>query len=243
MNTSEVINSITGWIRDWFDKNGPDCNAIVGMSGGKDSTIVAKLCAEALGKDRVIGVIMPNGMMSDRDDAIAACAEIGIDHIEINIAAAFHAIYYQIETPTTAAKINLPARLRMATLYAVAQSRNGRVANTCNRSEDYIGYSTRWGDSVGDFAPIANYTVTELLHIGKALGLPDTLVYKTPSDGLCGKSDEDNLGFTYGVLDNYILNGECINPAIKAKIDDLHEKNLFKLSMMESCPHYKENNQ
>ena len=119
-------------------------------------------------------------------------------------------------------------------LYAISQSRNGRVANTCNLSEDWVGYSTRYGDSVGDFSPLSNLTKTEVKLIGKELGLPDDLVCKVPSDGLCGKTDEDNLGFTYDVLDRYIRTGEIDNAETKAKIDSMHEKNLFKLQLMPS---------
>ena len=120
----------------------------------------------------------------------------------------------------------------MATLYAVSQCFNGRVANTCNLSEDWVGYSTRYGDAAGDFSPLAKITVTELKEIGRLLGLPIDLVDKTPIDGLCGKTDEENLGFTYAMLDKYIRTGEIEDNEIKAKIDRLHKMNLFKLQMM-----------
>ena len=120
----------------------------------------------------------------------------------------------------------------MSTLYAVSQSHNGRVANTCNLSEDYVGYSTRYGDSVGDFSPCSNLTVAEVKEIGRFLGLPEVLIEKVPSDGLCGKTDEDNLGFTYAVLDRYIRTGEIDDPKTKELIDKKHEQNLFKLKLM-----------
>ena len=122
----------------------------------------------------------------------------------------------------------------MTTLYAIGQSNNGRVANTCNLSEDYVGYSTRYGDSVGDFSPCSNLTVREMKEIGRLCGLPDVLIDKVPSDGLCGKTDEDNLGFTYAELDRYIREGVIDNPESKAKIDRLHKINLFKLQLMPS---------
>ena len=122
----------------------------------------------------------------------------------------------------------------MSTLYAVSQSMNGRVANTCNLSEDWVGYSTRYGDAVGDFSPLSNLTVTEIKQIGRALGLPDDLIDKVPTDGLCGKTDEDNLGFTYDVLDKYIRTGEIEDEEVKKRIDMMHEKNLFKLQLMPS---------
>ena len=120
----------------------------------------------------------------------------------------------------------------MCMLYAISQSRNGRVANTCNLSEDYVGYATRYGDGAGDFSPLANLTVTEVKAIGRELGLPYELIDKTPSDGLCGLSDEDNLGFSYDTLDKYIRQGICEDEYIKAKIDSMHEKNLFKLQLI-----------
>ncbi|MGN0005344.1 MAG: NAD(+) synthase [Candidatus Gastranaerophilaceae bacterium] len=237
------------WIRDWFNQNGPDCNAIIGISGGKDSTIVAALCVEALGKQRVIGVLMPNRHQKDEGDAVEVCERLGIRYTEINICDAVEDIldefsYADMYVPeldgyieneiSEQTKINLPARIRMATLYAVSQSYNGRVANTCNLSEDWVGYSTRYGDSVGDFSPCSNFTVTEMRQLGDYMGLPYTLVHKAPADGLCGKTDEENLGFTYEELDRYIRTGEIEDLKKKEKIDKLHKQNLFKLQLMPS---------
>lgn len=244
----KVKNACVEWIRDWFESNGKNCNAVIGISGGKDSSVVAALCVEALGKDRVIGVLMPNGMQSDIEDSIDLVEHLGIDFTQVDIADGYNGILRNIDSMyvqqndksrrghlieiSEQTKINLPARIRMATLYAISQSFNGRVANTCNLSEDYIGYSTRWGDSVGDFAPLANLTSEEVVAIGDACGLPYELTHKTPSDGLCGKTDEDNFGFTYKVLNKYIRTGICEDAAVKAKIDSMHEKNLFKLMPM-----------
>ena len=133
---------------------------------------------------------------------------------------------------TPQSRTNLPPRIRMTVLYAVSQSVNGRVANTCNLSEDWVGYSTRYGDSVGDFSPLSRFTVAEVKQIGRELGLPADLVDKVPIDGLCGKTDEDNLGFTYAVLDRYIREGICEDEAVKERIDRLHRNNLFKLELM-----------
>lgn len=225
------------WIREWFDKNGPGCNAIVGISGGKDSSIAAGLCVEALGRDRVIGVLMPNGEQSDIDMAKLLVEHLGIEHYIINIAGAFDSLVASIEDAgiefSRDSRINLPPRLRMSTLYAIGQSRNGRVCNTCNLSEDWVGYSTRYGDSVGDFSPMSFFTTAEIRAIGRELGLPSVLVEKTPTDGLSGMSDEDKLGFTYEELDRYIRTGEIENQEHKKKIDYLHEKNLFKLRFMD----------
>ena len=238
VDAAEVKNRIVDWIKEWFEQNGKNCNAVIGISGGADSSIVAALCVEALGKDKVFGVLMPDGDQSDISDAIHLVEHLGIDYIIVNIHDAVMSIRQEIEPTLNSwsnqTSINLPPRIRMSVLYVVSQTIGGRVANTCNLSEDWIGYSTRYGDSVGDFSPLSNITKTEVKEIGKILELPDELVYKVPSDGLCGKTDEDNLGFTYDVLDKYIRTGEIENVGIKEKIDSLHEKNLFKLQSMPS---------
>lgn len=233
----EVKDKCVAWIRDFFEKNGKDCNCIIGISGGKDSSVVAALCVEALGKDRVIGVLMPNGEQSDIDVAQRLVEFLGITGITVNIGPVIQAVMQGVqpvlpEGLSSQAAVNLPARIRMAVLYAVSQSKNGRVANTCNLSEDWVGYSTRYGDSVGDFSPLSELTVTEVKQVGKAAGLPAEFIDKVPTDGLCGKSDEDNLGFSYEMLDRYIRTGEIEDAVVKKKIDRLHEKNLFKLQLM-----------
>ena len=239
----KVTKELLEWLRDWFLKNGKDCNAILGISGGKDSTVTAALCVEALGKNRVIGVLMPNGEQKDISDSHRVCKLLGIQNVTINIKDAVEAEKRVVleaikalgkDELTSQTLINLPPRIRMATLYALSQTMNGRVMNTCNLSEDWIGYSTRWGDSVGDVAPLANFTVEEVRKIGLALGLPYDLVYKTPSDGLCGKTDEDNLGFTYATLDKYLRTGICEDPKIKELIDRKHAINEFKLKPIPS---------
>lgn len=237
-DTMKVKNDCVQWIRDWFENNGKNCNAIIGVSGGKDSSVVAALCVEALGKDRVIGVLMPQGVQSDISASYDLVRHIDIKYVEININSAVMDILDGMRKDgiitSNQTRVNLPPRIRMATLYAVSQSCNGRVANTCNLSEDWVGYSTRWGDSVGDFSPLANLTSDEVVAIGDACGLPYELTHKTPSDGLCGKTDEDNLGFTYAVLNKYIRTGVCEDEAIRAKIDYMHQKNLFKLQPIPS---------
>ncbi|MDD6564799.1 MAG: NAD(+) synthase [Clostridiales bacterium] len=228
------------WIRDFFEKNGKGCNAVVGISGGKDSSVVAALCVEALGKDRVIGVLMPQGEQSDIDMAYLLVNHLGIRHYVINIKNAVDALMNDMPDIeiTAQTRQNLPPRIRMSTLYAVSQSCNGRVANTCNLSEDWVGYATRYGDAAGDFSPLSQLTVAEVKAIGRELGLPDELVEKVPIDGLCGKTDEDNLGFTYAVLDKYIRTGVCEDNATKELIDKKHEQNKFKLELM-PCFQYK----
>lgn len=236
-NAIEVKNKCVEWIRDFFEENGKGCNAIVGISGGKDSSIVAALCVEALGKDRVMGVLMPNGEQSDISYSYFLCGNLGIKFVTIPIKDAVNGVLNAMKENVDISDqtlINLPARIRMSTLYAVGQSMNGRVANTCNLSEDWVGYSTRYGDAAGDFSPLSNLTVTEIKQIGRVLGLPNDLIDKVPTDGLCGKTDEDNLGFTYDVLDKYIRTGEIEDQEVKKRIDMMHEKNLFKLQLMPS---------
>ncbi len=233
----KVKDQCVAWIRDFFAANGPDCNAVVGISGGKDSSVVAALCVEALGKDRVIGVLMPCGEQHDIDMAYLLVNHLGIKHYVVNIKECLEALKksmpYDLEL-SVQSTTNLPPRIRMTTLYAVSQSVNGRVANTCNLSEDWVGYSTRYGDSVGDFSPCSHLTVQEVKEIGRVCGLPSILVDKVPIDGLCGKTDEDNLGFTYAELDKYIREGVIEDQAKKERIDTLHKRNLFKLELMPS---------
>ena len=230
-----VKNDCVAWIRDFFAKNGPDCNAVLGISGGKDSSVAAALCVEALGADRVIGVLMPCGEQADIDCSLKLVNHLGIRHYIVNIKDAVEGLKAAMpaDLPLSTQSItNLPPRIRMATVYAVSQSVNGRVCNTCNLSEDWVGYSTRYGDSVGDFSPMSRLTVAEVKEIGHLLGLPYELVEKTPIDGLCGKTDEDNLGFTYAMLDRYIRTGEIDDPVAKERIDRLHRMNQFKLELM-----------
>jgi len=205
----EIRDKIVDKLRQWFDHNGPGAKAVVGISGGKDSSVVAALCVKALGKNRVVGVLMPNGVQSDIEDSMALCKHLKIAPTIVNIGIAYEYLNNEVVKQLNASRIlpacadesrrtqNLPPRLRMATLYAVAQSIDGRVIGTGNAAENYVGYSTFAGDSISDFNPIANLFVDEVIELGKLLGLPTNLVEKVPSDGLCGKSDEENLGFTY----------------------------------------------
>ena len=240
-NVEKVTEALIQWIRDWFEENGPGCNAVIGISGGKDSSVAAALCVEALGKDRVFGVMMPCGTQSDISDSYKIVNFLDIPHTELDIfciAEDFSTIAYRGGIKSSEqADINLSPRIRMTMLYFVSQSINGRVACTDNLSESYIGYSTRWGDNVGDFCPLANLTSEEVVAVGDALGLPYELTHKTPSDGLCGKTDEDRFGFMYEVLNKYIRTGICEDEAIKTKIDSMHNKNLFKLHPIPKFPY------
>lgn len=231
----KVTEQCVSWIRKFFDENGKGCNAVIGISGGKDSSVAAALCVKALGKDRVIGVLMPQGEQFDISCSYKLVNHLGIKHFEINVGEAVEAVKKALSAQmelSTQTITNIPPRVRMTTLYAVSQSFNGRVVNTCNLSEDWVGYSTRYGDAAGDFSPLCNLTVEEVKEIGRVLKLPDELVDKVPIDGLCGKTDEDNLGFTYATLDRYIRTGEIDDENTKARIDALHQRNLFKLALM-----------
>lgn len=246
MDVRSEIEHIVSWIRDWFRENGTDASAVIGLSGGKDSSITAALLVRALGKERVIGVMMPNGVQSDIRDAEMLAEHLGVKTYTVNIAPIYDAAVKTFSDAlsglplTEDSRINLAPRIRMSVLYAIAQSlpKGGRVANTCNASEDYIGYSTKYGDAAGDFSPCSHFTVREMILIGEALDLPKELVHKVPSDGLCGKSDEEKIGFTYEVLDRYIENGVCEDASVREKIDRMHSMNLHKL---EPIPAYQRN--
>lgn len=242
-DAANTKDEIVEWIRNYFRKNGPDCNAVIGISGGKDSSIVAALCCEALGNGRVIGVLMPQGAQSDIDVARDLVKYLGIKSFEINIAETVNTLLANGRAAglcdSKQARVNLPARIRMATLFMVSQSMNGRVSNNCNYSEDYVGWATLFGDGAGQFSPLGKLTVTEVKAVGRELGLPEKFIEKAPADGLTGKTDEDNFGFTYEFLDKYIRTGDFGgDSATAAKIDRMHEVNMFKLLPM---PMYKSN--
>ena len=237
-NAEKTAKDVINWIKKWFEGNGsPTTCAVVGISGGKDSSLTAAVCVEALGKDRVIGVLMPQGEQADIAYSRLLVDTLGIKSYTVNIGDTVSTFMNELSKhiePSQQAVINTPARIRMTTLYAVAACVGGRVANTCNLSEDWVGYSTKFGDAAGDFSPLSDLTVTEVLQIGDYLGLPKELVHKVPIDGLCGKTDEENLGFTYAELDRYIrgLTDLSDKPELKEKIDRMHRNNLHKLRLM-----------
>ncbi len=243
-DAKKVLGEVVNWVRTYFENNAsPETKAVIGISGGKDSSVAAAVCVKALGKDRVIGVLMPQGEQSDINYSQMLVDDLGIKSYTINIGDTVSTFMNELSKhiePTNQAVVNTPARIRMTTLYAVAACVNGRVVNTCNLSEDWVGYSTKYGDSAGDFSPLSDLTVTEVLAIGDEIGLPHELVHKVPTDGLCGKTDEENLGFTYAMLDKYIRGEDDLSgyPEIKAKIDRLHAANLHKLRLM---PKYEQN--
>jgi NAD+ synthase len=238
-----AVDCCIEWIKEYFEENGPDCNAIIGISGGKDSAVVAALCCSAIGADRVIGVLMPNGRQEDFQDAVRTCDELGIARVCLNVKDAVGGVYHAVNSNnkfpsnmqmemSEQAATNLVPRIRMAMLYAVAQSMNGRVANTGNLSERYIGWTTYNGDSLGDFAPLANFTSDEVIAMGNTYKYLDFVVNKVPADGLTGKTDEEKTGIPYGVLNKYIRTGICEDEAIKEKIDRMNERSAFKFEPM-----------
>ena len=238
-NAEKMRDNLVSWLRDWFEKNGPDCKAVIGISGGKDSTIVAAACARAIGKERVLGVLMPNGVQKDIGDSIAVCNSLGIKYVIVNINKAYNAICSEVDVNlaeklnwteglSNQTSVNLAPRLRMATLYAISQTVKGRVINTSNKSEYMTGYFTRWGDECGDCKPLINLFKSEVVAIGLVMPeIPSYLVEKTPSDGLSGQSDEDRLGFTYDQLDTYFRTGP-IDPNSIPKIESKVRNTMFK---------------
>ena len=235
-DAGKVKDNLVQWIRDYFEKNGKDCMAVVGISGGKDSSTVAALCAQALGPRKVYGVLMPQGEQHDIAYSRQLVDTLGIKHVVVNIKDSVDALLESIKqgglSANRQAAINIPARIRMTTLYAVSAIVNGRVANTCNLSEDWVGYATKYGDGAGDFSPLSQLTVGEVKAVARELSLPANLIDKVPEDGLTGLSDEENLGFTYDCLDRYIREGVCEDETIKEKIEMLHILNLHKLKLM-----------
>ncbi|MCR5729835.1 MAG: NAD(+) synthase [Ruminococcus sp.] len=237
-DAKKTADAVVKWVKDYFEKTAsPETKAVIGISGGKDSSVAAAICVKALGKDRVIGVLMPQGEQSDINYSQLLVKTLDIKSYTINVGETVSTFMDELKKhvePTNQAMVNTPARIRMTTLYAVAASVGGRVVNTCNLSEDWVGYSTKFGDAAGDFSPLSDLTVGEVKAIGDELGLPSELVHKVPTDGLCGKTDEENLGFTYAMLDDYIRGRDDLSayPDIKAKIDRLHAANLHKLQLM-----------
>lgn len=242
-DAKKVKNDLVAWIRDWFDKNGNGCNAVIGISGGKDSTVVAALCVEALGKDRVIGIMMPNGVQKDISDSQEVCHVLGIKNFTVNIAPMVDAELKTMELNgveiSDQTRTNIPPRIRMTTLYAYSQSMNGRVSNNCNLSEDIMGYSTRWGDAAGDFSPLSKLTTVEIIQIGEELGLPEHLVHKTPIDGLNVNpdgsyvTDEQKMGVSYADIHLYARQPEKISMELYKKIFAREKQNEFKLHMFQ----------
>ena len=224
---------------EWMAEQMNACHgktAVIGISGGKDSSTVAALAVAAYGKENVMGVLMPDGVQPDIDYSNGLVDVLGIPHVTINIHDAVQGVVKEMErvglTPSRQTLVNLPSRVRMATLYAVAQTvEQGIVINTSNLSEDWVGYCTIYGDSAGAFSPLGMYTTEEVVALGRQLGLPEKFLIKPPSDGLTGLTDEDNLGFPYRAVNEYVRRG-VVDPAIKERIDTLHRASRFKFQTL-----------
>ena len=222
---------------EWMNEMMQNCHgrtAVIGISGGKDSSTVAALAVAAYGRENVYGVLMPDGVQPDIDYSRGLVEHLQIPHCTINISDAVQGVLKEMEragiTPSRQTTVNLPSRIRMSTLYAVAQSLpGGTVINTSDRSEDWVGYCTIYGDSAGAFSPLGMYTTEEVIALGRALGLPEHFLQKPPSDGLTGLTDEDNLGFTYHAVNEYVRRG-VVDPVIKEKIDQKHKASRFKFT-------------
>lgn len=231
-DAKKVKDELVQWMRKYFDNNGRPLNAVVGCSGGKDSTVVLAALVEAIGPERVYAILMPNGTQSDIDDSYAVCEFLGLRPYLCNIADGYNGILNSVSNEfesTKQMKTNLAPMVRMSTLKAISQCVNGRFTCNGNLSELYLGWYTLGGDDQGNLRPLANLTVTEVVLVGRELGLPDWMISKTPSDGLCGQTDEDKFGFTYKILDRYIRTGEIDDLETKKKIDEMHNRNKFKL--------------
>lgn len=246
-NTDELqtlLPLVCDWIRDRMAQSGGS-SAIVGVSGGKDSSVTAALMVRALGAEHVLGVSMPDGTQHDIDFAQGICTHLGIRCKTVNIAPMTSA-FLQVLEPDAAdsytelsndTRINLPARVRMTVLYALSQSIPGsRVINTGNLSEDWVGYSTVYGDAAGAFAPLGGFTTDEVISLGRLLQIPEHFLVKVPEDGLTGVSDEEKLGFTYAALNRYIRTGHIDDREVKEKIDRMHRTSRFKFQTMPMYP-------
>jgi len=229
-NAEKTCKAIINWIKDYFNAQPGAKGAVIGISGGKDSSVTAKLLVEALGKEGVFGVLMPNGEQKDIADSLRVVDILGISCKIVNIESAYKGILDGIgeEALSIDAKINIAPRLRMTTLYAISSTLHYRVCGTGNKSEGYVGYTTKWGDNAFDFNPIGDMTTEEVVALGDYLGLPYELTHKTPSDGLSGQSDEEKLGLTYKQLNDYIENGSTGDAEIDEKIRVKHEYNKHK---------------
>lgn len=234
-------DGVIEWIKNWFEKNGNGCNAVLGLSGGKDSTICAALLAEALGPDKVIGVAMPDHGQGINDaDKIAEYLGIKFMTMPIeNITGSFYGLLDDGQTWSEQTQQNIPPRVRMTMLYAIAQTFNGRVCCCDNASENFLGYSTLFGDDAGSFAPLGQLTVTEVRAIGDELGLPKEWVHKIPDDGLPhSSSDEQKFGFTYEELDRFIRDGIGLKSPKMEKMLKMHNSSQFKRNIL-NVPSYK----
>ena len=230
-NAKQQLPGLLDWMRAQMKACGGK-TAVIGISGGKDSSVTAALSVAAYGRENVVGVLMPDGVQPDIDYSNGLVDVLNIRHYTFNIHGGTSGILDEMARvgidASRQTKVNLPSRIRMATLYAIAQSEEGGIViNTSNLSEDWVGYCTIYGDSAGAFSPLGMYTTEEVIALGAELGLPERFLIKPPSDGLTGLTDEDTLGFPYRAVNEYVRRG-TVDPAIKEQIDDRHRVSRFK---------------
>lgn len=227
------INLIIDWIRDYVKSSGAK-GVVIGNSGGKDSAVVIALCVKALGKENVLTVAMPcSSIPQDLEDAKLVADTFDVQMLTVDLSSVYENLCLEIENAIindilTEASINIRPRLRMIALYTIAQQNSYLVVGTGNKCEQYIGYTTKWGDNASDFNPIAEFTVSEVLEIGKILGVPSRVINKTPNDGLGLGNDEEKIGVTYKEIEEYITTGKTKNPTSMEKIEKMHRQSAHK---------------
>lgn len=245
-NAEEQVKRVIDWAKDFLKDTG-DKPIVIGISGGKDSTITAAALCKVVGPDRILGVRLPHGVQKDIDISRMVCANLGIDSIEVNIAGMYNYMLHEITQSdkrfstgkyNDVVTSNAPCRCRTVVLYTIANQFHGRVVNTCNLSESFVGYDTKFGDQCGDFNLFQDYTATEVKEIGYVLGVNPNFIEKIPDDGMCGQYDEERWGFTYLYLDSWIRGGGKIETETDAKIVSMHQKALHKIKAV-TLPHPK----
>ena len=235
IHVKEDVEKRVAFIREQID--GPGLGgAVVGISGGIDSAVTAALCVRALGRDRVIGVWLPAYSLDvHAEDSQKLAEAIDLNLVTIDVGPAYDALVPVIEGVLPLddkTKGNTKARLRMTTLYAIANQKGYLVADTCNLSEVHVGYMTKGGDGLADFNPVASLTKHEMRIMAAELGVPDSIITKPPSADLWeGQTDEQEMGFTYEDLDRYLITGET-RPEAKERIDYLHRISEHKRNLM-----------
>ncbi len=218
---------------------------VLGISGGKDSTVTAAICARALGAENVYGVMLPDGEQADIGDSVRVCEALGIQRRTINIGPMHAALRQATDqlgpvaaegefsvAPHRESDINVGPRLRMTTLRYIGQALNARLAGTGNLSEATVGYCTKDGDTSCDFGMLVKLTSVEVVQVGLTMPeLPRDLVQKTPTDGLSGHSDEERLGISYADIHAYIREGTCGKPEVDEKIRQKEAASAHKRCM------------
>lgn len=237
------VEEITKWIKNYVEKSKTE-GVVIGNSGGKDCAVVIALAQKALGKEKVLTVAMPcNSIKKDLEDAKLLADTFGVQLLELDLTNTYQTLEKEIdkiikpkeEWRQREAKVNAKPRLRMTTLYYIAQNLNYLVIGTGNKCEAVVGYTTKWGDSAHDFNPIGEFTVDEVLQIGKFLGVPDKIINKAPNDGLGGLTDEEELGVTYKQIAEYIETGKTEEKALQIII----KKEQVSLHKRKPIPVYK----